>query len=89
MIKIEIDFDNTTADAHIRMPYTALIKMFHVITEKIQPEDVDEDSVGELVLVEFIRRLFQVNNTLLEESNKCETEQAIAEAEIIIKDEGN
>ena len=47
------------------------------------------DEGPELVLVEFIRRLFQVNNTLLEESNKCETEQAIAEAENIIKDEGN
>ena len=85
MIKIEIEFDKQTADANVRMPYMALVKMFHVVTEKIHPEDLDnDDSFGEIVLAEFIRCLFQVNEELLKESDKCETENAIAEAQKII-----
>ena len=85
MIKIEIGLEKQTADVNIRMPYVALLKMFHVITEKIQPEDLhNEDSLGETVLIEFIRCLFEVNDELIKENERCDTENAIAEAEKII-----
>ena len=48
----------------------------------------DNDSLGEIVLAEFIRSLFQVNNALMDESNRCETEQAIIEAENIMNLKG-
>ena len=89
MIKIDIAVDKATAEVNVCMPYVALLKMFHVITERIQPEDLtDNDSLGEIVLAEFIRSLFQVNNALMYESNRCETEQAIIEAENIMNLKG-
>ena len=85
MIAIEIEFNSQSGDIAIRMPYLALMKMFHVITEKIHPEDLDnDDSLGETVLVEFIRCLFEVNDELIKENERCDTENAIAEAEKII-----
>ena len=88
MIAIEIEFNSQSGDIAIRMPYLALMNMFHVITEKIHPEDLDnDDSFGELVLTEFIRKLFELNTDLIDKGAKCETEDAIAEAENIVNPE--
>tara|TARA_Y100000034_G_C6687807_1_gene302695 strand:- start:219 stop:497 length:279 start_codon:yes stop_codon:yes gene_type:complete len=85
MFNIKIEFDGDTADVNVHMPYIALLKMFHLITEKIHPEELThEDSFGEMVLAEFVRCLYKVNTNLIEEGEKCETERAIAEAEKII-----
>ena len=85
MFNIKIEFDGDTADVNVHMPYIALLKMFHLITDKIQPEELsNEDSFGEMVLAEFVRCLYKVNSSLIEESEQCETENAIAEVEKII-----
>ena len=89
MIKIEIEVDSQTADVNIRMPHMALVKLFQVITDKILPEDLaNDDSLGETVLIEFIRCLLEVNNDLRDKSEKHEVENAVAEAQKIVNPDG-
>lgn len=85
MFDIEMEFVDPTSGIEIRMPYVAFLKMFHVITERIHPEDLTAaDSLGESVLVEFVKQLFALNSGLIEHHTRHESQDAIEEAETIV-----
>jgi len=87
---IKLEIDDTATDIRIAMPYTALLRMMHVVTDRIRPDDLNNpDSIGELVLTEFIEQLLILNKEVLEEQEKHETETAIKEAEDIVGQAGH
>ena len=88
MFNIDLTYEPDTAEVTVQMPYAALLTMFSVVTDRICPEDLtNPDSIGEAVLTEFVKNLFGFNEQLLNEQDQREAEDAIAEAENIIKGE--
>ena len=86
MFNIDLTYEPDTAEVTVQMPYAALLKMFSLVTDRICPEDLSNpDSIGEAVLTEFVKNLFGINEQLLNEQGQREAEDAIAEADNIIK----
>ena len=86
MFNINLTYDPDTAEVTVQMPHAALLRMFTLVTDRICPEDLtNPDSIGEAVLTEFVRNLFGLNDQLLNDSDQREVEDAIDEAENIIK----
>ena len=86
MFNINLAYDPDTAEVTIQMPHTALLRMLTLVTDLICPEDLTNmDSIGEAVLTEFVKNVFGLNKQLLNDRYQREIEDAIAEAEDIIK----
>ena len=86
MFNIHLAYDPDTTEVTVQMPHSALLSMFTLVTDRICPEDLtNPDSIGEAVLTEFVRNLFRLNEQLLNDRDQREIENAIDEAENIIK----
>ena len=86
MFNIDLTYEPDTAEVTVQMPYAALQKMFTLVTDRICPEDLtNPDSIGEAVLTEFVKDQFGFNKQLLNQQDQREAEDAVAEAENIIK----
>ena len=86
MFNINLTFDPDTADETIQMPHAALVSMLTLVTNHILPDDLTNlDSIGEAVLKEFVKNVFGLNEQLLNDRDQREVEDAIGEAEDIIK----
>ena len=80
-------FDDKTAEAHIKIDLYYLCRFAELLQNKIGEDDLDNpDSLGEVLLIQFMIEMIQLIDKLTEVAKECEKESAIEEAEEIIKE---
>ena len=82
-----LSFDDKTAEADIKIDFYYLCRLIELIQTKIRPDDLkNDDSLGEIILVQLMIEMNQLVNKLTSIADECATEQVIEEAEEIIKE---
>ena len=80
-----MNLDTNTDKVTIEMPYISLVKMTQLVCDRIDPESVSNaDSIQEVALTDFMRKVFDFTDEVVENYNKEKDGKVIEEAEKII-----
>ena len=81
-----MELETGTDNVRIDLSVVALLQMTSVITERIHPHELaNPDSVGEAVLKNFIKLVFEVNDELLKREDAHDVKEALDEVTKILK----
>ena len=66
-----MNLDTNTDKVTIEMPYISLVKMSQLVCDRIDPESVSNtDSIQEVALTDFMRKVFDFTDEVVENYNK-------------------
>ena len=86
MFDIHMEFEAGTTNIRIELSFVTLLQLTSVITERIHPHELaNPDSVGEAVLKNFIKLVFEVNDELLKREDAHDVKEALDEVKKILK----
>ena len=84
---LELAYDPETKDVTLVMDYIGFMQIIQTVTEKISPDDLtNNDSLGEAGLTKLVAMLYCLNNEIRDTLKARDANQAIEEAEDLIRD---